>query len=173
MRISVHLDGSVVVTTPYSLRENVAERFLREKMDWILAKLAFFKQFDAPKSQGGLRGQHVRLGRSDYLKHKDSAFALVQQKAEYFAQQYACKYNRISIKDQKTCWGSCSQKANLNFNYKIIFLPENIQNYIVVHELCHLKQLNHSKIFWSLVAQTISNYKEIKKELRKTGVSFY
>lgn len=166
MRIAVYLDGSIVVTTPFPLRENAAERFLLEKMQWVLAKLAFFKQFEGTIIVPQLRG-------GDYLAHKERAFALVQEKAARFAEAYGCKYNKITIKNQKTCWGSCSQKANLNFNYKILFLPENIQDYIVVHELCHLKELNHSKKFWALVAVAIPNHQQIRKELRKTGVSFY
>jgi len=165
MRLAVYCDGSVVVVTPHDLQETVAERFIREKTEWLFSKLAFFKQFEGKSV--------VRYSYHDYLKHKDSALVLVQEKVNYFANKYGYQYNNIRIKNQKTCWGSCSRKANLNFNYKILFLSENIQNYIVAHELCHLKEFNHSKRFWKLVATVMPNYLEIKHELKRSGVSFY
>lgn len=80
------------------------------------------------------------------------------------------EYNRIFIKNQKTMWGSCSIKKNLNFNYKIIYLPNDLANYLVVHELCHLTHFNHSKNFWALVKKLIPNYKKIHNELKKINV---
>ncbi|MBU6500644.1 MAG: M48 family metallopeptidase [Patescibacteria group bacterium] len=165
MRLAVYCDGSVVVTMPHDLQETIAERFIREKTEWLFSKLAFFKQFE---------GKPVaRYSHDDYLKYKDGALALVQDKVNHFTSQHGYRYNKIAIKNQKTCWGSCSRKANLNFNYKILFLPENIQNYIVAHELCHLKEFNHSKQFWKLVANVIPEYMEIRNQLKKSGVSFY
>jgi len=163
MRLAVYCDGSVVVTTPHDLRETVAERFIREKTEWLFSKLAFFKQFE---------GKPVaRYSHDDYLKYKDNARALVQEKVERFANEHGNRYNKISIKNQKTCWGSCSRKANLNFNYKILFLPENVQDYIITHELCHLKEFNHSKRFWKLVTGMFPDYQEVKTELRKHSMS--
>ena len=165
MRLAVYCDGSVVVTTPHKLQENVAERFIREKTEWLFSKLAFFKQFE---------GRPVaRYSHDDYLKYKESALALVQEKVDYFANKHGHRYNKISIKNQKTCCGSCSRKANLNFNYKILFLSESMQNYIVAHELCHLNEFNHSKRFWKLVANVIPEYIEISGQLKSSGVSFY
>lgn len=165
MRLAVYCDGSVVVTTPYDLQETIAERFIREKTEWLFSKLNFFKQFE---------GRPVaRYSHDDYLKYKEKALALIQGKISYFTTKYGFRYNKINIKNQKTCWGSCSRKANLNFNYKILFLPEKIQDYIVAHELCHLNEFNHSKRFWALVAKTIPDYLQIRHELKKSGVSFY
>ncbi len=70
------------------------------------------------------------------------------------------------IKNHKTRWGSCSELGNLNFNYKLIFLPDAIVDYIVVHEICHLIEFNHSQDFWRLVARTIPNFRELRHELR-------
>lgn len=163
MRLAVYCDGSVVVTTPHDLRETAAERFIREKTEWLFSKLAFFKQFE---------GKPVaRYSYEDYLKYKDRARVLIEQKVEHFASKNGYQYNRISIKNQKTCWGSCSRKANLNFNYKIMFLPEKVQDYIIAHEICHLKEFNHSKRFWKLVAGMFPDYQEVKAELRKHSMS--
>ena len=165
MRLAVYCDGSVVITTPHDLQETVAERFIREKVEWLFSKLAFFKQFE---------GKPVaRYSHNDYLKYKENALALIQKKVERFADQHGCRYNKISVKNQKTCWGSCSRKANLNFNYKILFLPENIQDYIIAHELCHLKEFNHSKKFWRLVGFMVSDYVNIRRQLKNSGAILY
>ncbi len=74
--------------------------------------------------------------------------------------------------NQRTKWGSCSKKGNLNFNYKIALMPEKIADYIVVHELCHLKEFNHSRKFWNLVVKIIPDYLEIKKELKNKSLIF-
>ncbi len=164
MRLAVYCDGTVIVTTPHNLRETVADRFIRAKTEWLFSKLAFFKQFE---------GKPVaRYSHDDYLKYKESAHALVESKVKDLANEHGYQYNKLTIKNQKTCWGSCSRKRNLNFNYKILFLPEKIQEYIVAHELCHLKEFNHSKRFWKLVSTMIPDYALIRNDLKKSGVTF-
>ena len=88
-----------------------------------------------------------QLGQQDYLKFREQARKIITDKVEFFSKKYHFQYNRIAIKNTKTRWGSCSVKRNLNFNYRIIFLDEDLQNYIIIHELCHLRQMNHSKEF--------------------------
>lgn len=105
----------------------------------------------------------------NYLKYKETARQIVTSRLEYFNVFYGFKYNRIAIRNQKTRWGSCSRKGNLNFNYKIALLPEKARDYIIVHELCHLKEFNHSRNFWNLVAKTVPDYLEIRRNLRKSG----
>ena len=101
-----------------------------------------------------------------YVANKEAARALVLARLEYWNQFYGYSYNRVAIRNQKTCWGSCTAKKNLNFSYKLMFLPPHLMDYIIVHELCHLAELNHGKKFWSLVLQTIPEYKKYIKELR-------
>ncbi|MFH0739628.1 MAG: M48 family metallopeptidase [bacterium] len=112
----------------------------------------------------------LKGSKKDYLKYREQALALAQNRIEHFNKVYGLKYNKISIKNQKTRWGSCSKKGNLNFNYKIVLISERLADYIIVHELCHLKEFNHSQKFWNLVGQEIPDYLEIRKELKK-GVS--
>ena len=104
------------------------------------------------------------------IKKREQARRFVENRIKYFNGFYNFKINRISIKNQSSRWGSCSEKGNLNFNYKIIYLRPALADYLVVHELCHLGQLNHSKKFWALVQQTIPDYVKLNKELRRTHV---
>ncbi len=75
-------------------------------------------------------------------------------------------WNRVAIRNQRRCWGSCSANKNLNFNYKILFLPPHLADYIIVHELCHLTHLHHGKDFWDLVGEQVPNYKACVAELK-------
>ncbi len=108
--------------------------------------------------------------KKDYLKYKQQALALAQKRLEHFNKIYGFKINKINIKNQKTRWGSCSKKGNLNFNYKIVLISERLADYIILHELCHLKEFNHKQKFWNLVGQTMPEYLTIKKELKITQV---
>ena len=80
------------------------------------------------------------------------------------------EYGRVFIKDQKTLWASCSGKRNLNFNWRLAAAPPEILDYVVIHELCHLREMNHSKRFWSLVGESCPDYKVRKKWLRDNAV---
>jgi hypothetical protein len=106
-----------------------------------------------------------------YQKHKEFAREIICARVAYWNEQYQFTYKRIAIKNQRRCWGSCSEHGNLNFNYKIIFLPEELMDYVIVHELCHIAELNHSKVFWSHVAKAVPDYRGKRVHLRKmTGV---
>lgn len=161
MRLAVYCDGSFVVTRPQGLHINIVEKFIIQKSNWILLKLEYFKQF---------KGSFFRNDHENYLKYKNEALDFVKKRIKYFNKKYNFKFNQINIKNQKTRWGSCSKKGNLNFNYKILLLPKYIANYIIVHELCHLKEFSHSQKFWNLVAKAIPGFLDIKKELRDKGL---
>ena len=109
-----------------------------------------------------------------YSEHKEQARTLIHSRIEFYNRHYQFQYNRVAIRNQRRCWGSCSSLKNLNFNYKILLLPDHLQDYIVVHELCHLAELNHGRQFWELVAQQIPDYKlriQELKEIDKNGHS--
>ena len=110
-------------------------------------------------------------GAKEYLENKERALDFARGRVAYYNKIYNFNFNKISVKNQKTRWGSCSEKGNLNFNYKIALLPIKIADYIIVHELCHLGELNHSPRFWDLVAKAMPNYLEIRKELRNKRLS--
>ena len=102
----------------------------------------------------------------EYKKYKLQALVLAQRRLAEFNLFYGYQVNRVSIKNQRTRWGSCSKKGNINFNYRIALLPDRLADYLVVHELCHLGEFNHSQKFWDLVAKTIPDYRLRRKELR-------
>lgn len=164
MKLAVYRDGSVVVTTPLGAYERLAERFVHEKSAWLFSRINFFQQHPQQPTARGTR--------QDYLKYKHAALALLSQKVEHFGRAFGFLYHRISVKNQQTRWGSCSKKGSLSFNYRILFLSEEAQDYIVAHELCHLKEFNHSKKFWALVAQVSPNHKQIRRELKRSGFMF-
>ncbi|MFC1720949.1 M48 family metallopeptidase [Patescibacteria group bacterium] len=162
MRLAVHCDGRVIVTVPTGMGDSLVQKFINEKMGWISKKIKFFEQYDL---------RLVRpYSKTDYLKHKDVAKTLVEKRIEYFNKNCEFSFNRISVKNQKTRWGSCSGKKNLNFNYKIVFLSQKLQDYIIVHELCHLKEMNHSRKFWIQVESILPDYKAMRKDLKNHGL---
>lgn len=108
--------------------------------------------------------------RKNFLRYKEEARALVEERINYYKNVYPFSSNKIRIKNQKTRWGSCSKKGNLNFNYKIVHLPQRLADYIVVHELCHLAEFNHSKKFWHLVAQQIPDHRKIRIQLKQIAL---
>lgn len=117
-----------------------------------------------------------KSSRKNYLKYKETARSLVQNRIEHFKEIYiTCgfvfKVGRISIRNQRTRWGSCSKMGNLNFNYRIVLLPPLLSDYIIVHELCHIGQFNHSAKFWNLVAVACPNYLQIQRELKQKGLN--
>jgi predicted metal-dependent hydrolase len=158
MRLCIYADGSFVVTKPRRVSDNLIEKFIIEKSSWILDRIGRINSSQLLVSPAEKR----RL----YLKHKEEARTFIENKVKYFSEFYGFKFNRIAIRSQKTCWGSCSRRGNLNFNYKIMFLPDNLANYVVAHEICHLKEMNHSRNFWNLLAKSIPDYYKLRKELK-------
>jgi predicted metal-dependent hydrolase len=109
----------------------------------------------------------MRRNRRQYLALREQARTLVKVRIAYFNTHYRHTVGKIFIKNHKSRWGSCSEKGNLNFNYKVALLPPAVADYVVVHELCHLREFNHSERFWALVAQTIPDYKARRAQLRQ------
>ena len=108
--------------------------------------------------------------RKRYLTYKEQARALVCARIAEANEYYGMTLRKVFIKNHKSRWGSCSQKGNLNFNYRIVFLPPHLQMYLVVHELCHLAHFNHSEDFWSLVEEAVPEYKAHRREIRRIRI---
>lgn len=161
LRLKIKADGTVLITAPYKLSQKYINAFVQEKSTWIQEKINLFASLPQPD---------IKTKKDDYKKYKGEARAIVLKHIEKINMHYKFSFGRIAIKNQKTRWGSCSSKKNLNFNYKIVFLPEKLSEYIIAHELCHLREMNHGEKFWKLVEQTIPQYKKIQRELQKFKV---
>lgn len=159
--IGCEMDSNVkiLVTIPKRLSEKVAENFVRERQAWLLKKIDELK-----KNQ--IYPRKI-LTAKDYQKEKRRAQKIIKERVSYLGRLYGFEFKKISIRSQRTRWGSCSQAGNLNFNYKLIYLPDKIIDYVIVHELCHLDEFNHSRRFWFLVSEIIPDYRILRRELKE------
>jgi predicted metal-dependent hydrolase len=159
LRISVFRDGRVLVSKPRWMLDLVARKFVASRREWIMERQREFAKDPKIKLCSGTV--------AEYRKSKEAALELSKRKCAAFAAMLGLNFNSITVRRQKTRWGSCSKKGNLNFNYKIVFLPEDLQDYLVIHELCHLKEFNHGKKFWDLVATLVPDFKKRRLMLKK------
>jgi len=163
LTLSVYPGGKVVLTMPWRLRLDVAEQFLRKKARWLIKKIDEYKTRSPLPSQGALT-RH-------YQTYKERAYHLACRRARELSPGYGVSAPCVRIRNQRTRWGSCSKKGALSFNYRILFLPERLRDYVIIHELCHILEFNHSQKFWGLVARTIPDYNTVKKQLRKFALT--
>ncbi|MEJ0053880.1 MAG: SprT family zinc-dependent metalloprotease [bacterium] len=165
VRITVRADGSVSVTKPVRVSLRLAEKFVEEKQEWIeKTRERFAKRRANGKDRVVL--PKLRRGTSTRREAVRTIRTLIGERLAHFNREYGYKVGTISIRDQKTRWGSCSLKGNLSFNYRLLYLPPTHRDYVIVHELCHIKEHNHSKAFWLLVGRTIPDARAIRRELR-------
>jgi predicted metal-dependent hydrolase len=109
----------------------------------------------------------TRRGTKPHTEAVERTRALVTERVSHWSGVYGISHGRISIRKQKTRWGSCSRAGNLSFNYRLGFLPQPLMDYIIVHELCHIREHNHSPAFWHLVAEAFPNPKALRAQLRQ------
>jgi len=165
LKIVITPNGQVTVTIPLHTSEKNAEKFIAKQTPWILKGLA---QMQKRKPTARLTNDH-----KEFVTCKRDAHYLVKKLIEEQNKYYQFPFSSVKIKKTTTRWGSCSSKGNLNFNYHIVHLPLPLAEYLVVHELCHLKEHNHSHRFWKLVSQVIPDYKERRKQLRHISFEEY
>lgn len=108
----------------------------------------------------------MRRNHAHYLANKERARAFIHSRIEVYNAHFQLVIGKVSVKNQKTCWGSCSRKGNLNFNYVLVLLPVPVADYVIVHELCHLVHFNHSRAFWELVARIVPGYRHLRAQLK-------
>jgi predicted metal-dependent hydrolase len=158
VKLAVNHNGTVEVIAPEKVTEQTIETFVMTKALWVLRSIK--RQVKNPRVILHEKEQ------DNWQIYKHRAHMLVSERLAYFNQYYGFSWNTIIIKKTKSRWGSCSLQGNLNFNYKIALLPLELADYIIVHELCHLKEMNHSIDFWNLVEQKIPDYRELRKSLK-------
>ncbi len=154
--------GEMIVKIPYYVTMRMLKDFLYEKQEWIYTNYVE----SLTKSPSSVRKQEDL---SQVNAYKKQARLVITNRVQYYSQFTKNYYHTISIRDQKTRWGSCSGKGNLSFNWRLILAPPEILDYVVVHELCHLTHLNHSKDFWNMVGNILPDYKIRRKWLKENG----
>ena len=148
----------MVVRTPYSASRAQVEQFLKERREWIL------------KNQKALReAQKQKLSITEEMRREgvEKAMKIIPERVGHYARLMGVSYGRITIREQKTRWGNCSGKGNLNFNWKLTLMPAELLDYVVVHELAHRREMNHSRDFWRIVGQVLPDYQTRRRELKE------
>jgi len=153
--------GEVILRCPNRLPKKEAEAFLESKRDWIEAHLAKLAQREVPPA---LSPEEIK----DLAKQ---AARDLPERVAQCAARMGVSYGRITIRSQRTRWGSCSAKGNLNFNCLLSLCPEAVRDYVVAHELCHRIELNHSPRFWAEVEKVCPDYAWHRKWLKENGGS--
>lgn len=159
MSLVINPDGSVVAVKPFWVKEKSLHYFVEKNMEWLKKTLNKVQIIDFDKNL------HI-YSRRHYLKYKEQARQIITQRTQELSRVVGLPYNKISIRNQKTRWGSCSESRNLSFNYKLIFHEPEIMDYIIIHELCHLEEMNHGSRFWSLVEKWCPRYRNFEAKLR-------
>ena len=155
--VRVHPGGRVTVSAPPRTSRTSVERFLRRFAPWIERARLRMTALPAVPTR--------RESRQDFLRHKEAARRLAYAAIARFAPTYGVSVKGVSIRDQKTRWGSCSREGRLSFNYRLATLPAPLAEYVVVHELCHLVEFNHSPRFWALVDRLLPGHAALRREL--------
>ena len=156
MRLVVKPGGRVVVTMPWRLPQYLAADFVKKQYDWIVKAQEKMRTV-LPVQRGGTE--------AEYKKHRARALVVLSARLEELNQYYNFPYKRVSIRNQKTRWGSCSRTGTISLSYRLLFLSPELQDYVLVHELCHVAEMNHSARFWGLVGKVIPNYKALRSQL--------
>ncbi len=159
MRLTVRPGGILVATRPWGVPISTLEHFIHEKIEWLARAVSRMKQVSVPNAIRDV--EHFETNRAQALQ-------FVKDRVDFYNSHYGFSFHTISVRNQRTRWGSCSRKGHLSFNYRLLFLPRAFADYVVVHELCHLKEFNHSKRFWELVGATMPDYRSIRKKLRNS-----
>ncbi|MCR5419560.1 MAG: M48 family metallopeptidase [Lachnospiraceae bacterium] len=164
LSLEITEDGTLLVRAPILLSEDKIRDFVEEKSAWIK------KSKEKVRKRRDKELRIEPLNRWELRDLYEEALRVLPSKVSYYASVIGVTYGHITIKNQKTLWGSCSSKGNLNFNCMLMKAPERVQDYVVVHELCHRKEMNHSKRFWKLVGSVIPDYKLCRKWLKEEGI---
>lgn len=162
LSLQINPDGSVVVRAPLRLPEKEIRRFLQEKSGWIERTL---RKVNTEKAAG----EEAPLSMEDIRRLADQALKEIPPRVRFFAALMGVTYGHITIRNQTGRWGSCSSVGNLNFNCLLMLAPEEVRDYVIVHELAHRKEMNHSAAFWAQVEAVLPDYKEREKWLKTRG----
>ncbi len=156
--IQIKADGRILVRCPQRMHGSEVQRFVESKTSWIDKHLSHLKCAD-----------NTPYSKEEIDRLRTQTKKLVTKRAAYYASIMGVTFNRITVRAQRTRWGSCSTKGNLNFNCLLALVPPDVLDYVVVHELCHLKQMNHSACFWTEVQKILPDFAESRLWLKQNG----
>lgn len=165
--LEVKRDGSVILRAPIFASNSQIEEFYNKNKAWLEKHITENeKRTEKSRSYPAFTEDEIKALRARAKQY-------IPKRIEYWAEIIGVKYNSVSIRAQKTRWGSCSSKGNLNFNCLLMLTDTETIDYVVIHELCHIKELNHSKHFWSLVEAYMPNYKEVQKHIKSMELQIF
>ncbi len=159
--LEIQPDGSVLVRAPLRMSMPRVRAFVERHRVWIERRL------QALQAQPPVE----RLSEAELAALKKAASAVFSERAAFFAPRLGVRYQRLTVRCQKSKWGSCSGKGNLSFNCLLLLAPPEVLDYVVVHELCHLLEMNHSPRFWALVESILPDCAERRRWLREHGAA--
>ncbi len=160
LALYVRQDGRIEVRAPLAASKAYIDGFVKQKQDWILNTRNKIAKRQAAK-------KIIRLTTSEEAQYKKQAKVYFQQKCQHFSGQMGLKPTSVKVNGAKTRWGSCNHRGDVNFTYRLIFAPEELIDYVVVHELAHRKEMNHSADFWAIVEQIMPDYRSRRKKLKE------
>ena len=162
--------GKITVRIPMRASVNTVKEIIEDKKDWLYEM--YLKQKDKIDTDS-LREAERNDPRTAYLekKYRQTAKRYIYERVEYYIDMIGGHYSSIRIGDQKTRWGSCSNNGTLSFSWRLMLAPPRVLDYVVIHEICHLTYMDHSKNFWDLVSVYDPDYKEHRKWLKENGDS--
>lgn len=161
--IKITADMQIVVFVPLYVSDNEIERMVISKSKWIDEHML--------KVQSTIdeRSKLEKITFEQVKELADQAVEYIPKRVKYYAEKENFVYNKITIKNLVSRWGSCSTKGNLNFNCLLMLTPDYVIDYIVVHELCHLREMNHSEKFWAEVEKIMPDYQRAELWLKQNG----
>ena len=151
-------NGEVIIKAPKKIKKSELLKIIEKHRAWI--EKAVIKEKEK-------REKYESLDESEIKALKKEAKKYLSEKCVYYASIMGLSYNHITITSAKTRFGSCSSSKNISFSYRLMLYPEPAREYVVVHELAHLKEMNHSKRFYAIIEKYLPDYKERKKLLKK------
>lgn len=164
--LEVKYDGTVKARVPMRASKRIIEGFIQEHESWIIRKRMEWAMRDESHKENSLNDSKI-LPAVETKEGKQKIRCLIEARVAYYAKMMNVTYYNITMRNQKTRWGSCGSQGNLNFNNRLLFMPEELVDYVVVHELAHRKQMNHSKAFWKVVETYMPDYKERREKLKE------
>lgn len=167
LAIQITADNRVRIRAPRQMLRAEIEAFLTEKEPWVQKHLYNAPQ---PSAHAASDPAYAPLTDSERRRYIRLAREIFTRQVRYYADRMQVTYGRISIREQKTRWGSCSSKGNLNFNWKLVLLAPELLDYVVVHELAHRREMNHSKDFWKIVEAELPDYRERRRRLKECRI---